>query len=558
MPLHNNEYLDDPMVFDRQRSCTKGMVSSIRAHLISEDAASQLWDVDSDDGVTTNTRRAWRKFGDLKTAIGSGGPQGVWWFDWKPYQFLLVCAGGNLYRGDSAGTWTLVASNVAADDAENVFGVQCGQRFYLSSGDGRAMFWLAADIAGSDPGQSVIDGPSKMSVMTAVRHQVFGLDADSNDSVHASTTLSDTTRIFSIGSSPILPFRIGDGGGDPILSMLPWRGLSAFVAIKAGSVWMIDTSTVASVPDAAIMTGAFGVQQVGWTGTSASRSCVVAGNDVLFLAEDGIRSLAKTIEDGEGEVSEPISTPIDDLVRRINPTYRPKACAAYHNGRAMFAVPLDNATTPNCVFVFNQKLGSWVVWSGIQPVGMVVGKFTGKPKQCFALDSRGHLLEWRDWVVDPVTTDYRDNVTGSDVRIPWRIRSRAMSFSDSFSPKAGDGVEFEWHKSEALVDIDVILDDDTSGRKLVEGFRTGYPGWILAPDGGTAGEYPSSTLDCRLAESKVLRESWSLTNYPNFREVSFEMREAATLSSSEESEAGAVRFRGIQATGFLETMEEQS
>ena len=133
-----------------------------------------------------------------------------------------------------------------------------------------------------------------------------------------------------------------------------------------------------------------------------------------------------------------------------------------------------------------------------------------------------------------------------------------MAFQDPIAPKSFDGVEFEWHRSEALVDIDVLLDDDTTGRRLVTGFRTGYPGWILAPDGGTAQAFPSSVLDCKLSELKVMRARWSMTSLETAREVSFEMREAATLSASEEAESGAVRFRSVQASGYLETMEGQA
>lgn len=557
MPVQNNELLDDPLTFDRQRSFTGGMVSSVRVNLLGEDQGSQLWDVDIDQNVTLDTRRGMHLFGDLNALVDGDTMQGMWWFDSGTYQFLLVLAGGALYRGDDEGTWTLVDATAAPSTSAQGHGCQVVDRFYLSTGDGKGKVWTAAQINAGTAGTAITDGPTTVDSLVSMRYRMFARNAGTTDEVYCSDYLPTGATPWTLGGQPILPFRVGDGGGDPIVSMLPWKGLFSLVVFKRGGIWLVDTSTTSSVAAAAEITAAFSIQQVGFVGTVANRGVVAASNDLLFLAEDGIRSLAKTIEDGNGRVSDPISQPIHDLILRVNPSARDKTCSAFHNGRAVFAVALDSATMPNTLLVLNAKLGAWVVWTGAQPVAMVVTQFAGEPRKLMILDARGHVLELRDHVTLPAASDFRDDITGADVRVPWRVRTRGMTFGDGFSPKAPDHVEFEFDRSEAIIDIDVILDNDTSGIRLASNVRTGFPGWILAPDDGLPADYPDSTLPCKLGELKVKRIRYSLTHYQPAREIMFELREAQELTAAEEDESGALRARSVQAAAFLETMEAE-
>lgn len=557
MPVFNNHLLDDEMQFDRQRSFVGGMVSAVRVNLLGEDNAAQAINVEVDDAVTANTRRGFRKFGDLNALVGADSPQGMWWFDSGTYQFLLALAGGKLYRGDFEGTWTLVDDVATPSTTEPGHAAQVVTRFYLGTGDARGKWWSDAGLDTGAPGSAVTDGPATVDSMTSMRYRMFARNAGTTDEVYCSTYLPTGSTPWTLGGVAIQPFRIGDGSGDPIVSMTPWKGLFSLVALKRGSVWMVDSSTVNSVQAATTLTAAFGVQQVGWVGTVAPRAVTVASNDILFLAEDGVRSLAKTMADGAGAISEALSQPINDWIDRINPAARHKSCAACHNGLAMFAVPIDNATDPDTILVLNIKLGAWVVWTGIQPRAMVVTQFENSPRQLMILDARGHVLEYRDYIPAPASTDFRDNVTGTDERIPWRIRTRGMAWSDSVSPKNLDHVELEFDRSEAIIDIDVILDNDVSGRALARGFRTGFPGWILAPDGGAPADYPGSVLPCLLGELKVKRQRYSLTHFPEAREVQFEMREAEELTAAEATESGTLRARSVAAGAFVNTLEAQ-
>lgn len=557
MPVHFNDLQDDPLGYDRQRSCVGGQVSWARVNMLTEDQCAELRDVDIDTDLAVENRRGFRKWGTLRDAIGSSTPQGLFWFDFGSTQYLLAVAAGWLYRCPSGGTWSIVTGSAVPSTTAQAFGAQIGDTFWLCDGTGRGRFWTGAQLTSGHAGTAITDGASTATLFAGLRYRLFSLNASTPDEIYCSQFLPTTGTPFTLSSS-ILPFRVGEGQGDPTVCLTPWKNLFSLVVLKRSSIWAVDTTPAASEVSAATTTSTFGIQQLGWIGAVASRSVVRASNDILFLSEDGVRSLARTVEDGEGKVSEPLSYPIDDIIQRINPAYASKSCAVFHAGRYVLGVPLDSSTVANTLLVWNARSGAWVIWSGVEPVAMVEAQWTGGPRRLMVFDSRGDVLEYRDSAANPIASDWRDNVTGTDVRPVWSVRTRGMTWGDAVCPKDVDFAEFEFDRSEALVDIDVRIDNDASGTRLASKVRTGYPGWILAPDGGLAANYPGSTLDCYLGESKVLRVRKSMTHFPDGREVMFEVRETQELTAAEAAESGVLRMRGILAGAYLETKEVET
>lgn len=557
MPVHHNDLADDPLAYDRQRSFVAGQVSYLRVNALSEDQGAVLSNVDIDTDAAVENRRGFRKWGNLSALVGSDTPQGLFWFDYGANQFLLAVAGGKLYRCPSGGTWTLVTASATPSTTSAAYGDQIADTFWLTDGTGRGRFWTGAQLAAGSAGTAITDGASTATLFTGLRYRLFALNAATPDEIYCSKFLPTDATPFTL-SSAILPFRVGEGTGEPTMAMAPWKNLFSLVVVKKGSIWVVDTSPAASEVSAATSTSTFGILQVGWVGAVAGRTVARASNDILFLSEDGVRSLARTMEDGEGKVSDPLSFPIHDFIRRINTAAVSKASAVCHAGRYLLSVPLDSSSVCNTLLVWNLRSGAWVVWDGVQPVAMIEAKYNSGPRRLMVLDARGHVLEYRGHVATPVPEDFRDNVTGSDVRPTWAVRTRGMTFGDPVAPKDLDAIELEFDRSEALVDVDVWLDSDASGIRLASKLRTGYPGWVLAPDGGLAADYPGSTLDCKLGEAKVLRVRKSATHFPDAREVMVEVREAADLSASELAESGALRLRGVLVSAYLETKEAET
>ena len=97
------------------------------------------------------------------------------------------------------------------------------------------------------------------------------------------------------------------------------------------------------------------------------------------------------------------------------------------------------------------------------------------------LDSRGPVGQYRDIASAILATpgDYQDNLLGTAERPPWKVRTRAFTWSEPLNPKALDHAELEFDRSHALVDIDVIQDGE-SARRLASKIRTGH-GALIVP-----------------------------------------------------------------------------
>jgi hypothetical protein len=559
--LHFNDGLDDPLAYDRQASCQAGMVSWARGNLLSPDQASLLVNVDAETDKVTMNRRGFHVLGEALAVATGTGQRGAWWFDSGNVQVVLVAAGSALYRMDANHTWELVDPNAVPGTSGPVWGAQVGDKFFLSGSTGNMKAWLAAGLAlGGTPGITILDGPaivagstgSALLHLAAQRFRLFGVNPLVPDEVYCSRFLPTPPDPFTLAGQPILPFRVGEGEGDPLVALIPWKGLFGLVAIKAGSVWIIDTTPAGNTLTAATITADFAAQQISArVGSLAPRSLARTGNDVLFLSGDGVRSLVRTISDADGEISEPISLPITDWVRRVNPAALDTITARFWNGRYLVSVPLDESPTPTHTFVFNIRTSGWAIWTEVRPMAWVTTAWRNQPARLCCLDGRGNLLEFRDWVQPSSVgaTDHLDRfepTAGTETRVPWKIRTRSLNWGDLQSPKDLDGVELEFTHSSARIDLDVIADN---GRAIsvLRNVTTGFGGLILP-----------FILPAILGERGVRRIPKSLSHVPDAREIVFEMTEAIGMTDIEAANSVLLRFRSIEAGAFYETIPSQA
>ena len=191
-------------------------------------------------------------------------------------------------------------------------------------------------------------------------------------------------------------------------------------------------------------------------GCVAHRSIQQVGNDVFFLSEDGVRTLGRTLSDQEIGVSSPISEPIDDIIKRINWAYIDTASSVYHANRYLLSVPVDSATTPNYVLVWNQLTKSWSgYWTGWNATAFAKTEFSGTSKVVFG-NATGGTHEWLGWQseVESAAADYND----SGAVYASSVTTRGFHFGDYLSPKVGYSYELEFYKSSSDVSAYFIAD----------------------------------------------------------------------------------------------------
>jgi hypothetical protein len=131
---------------------------------------------------------------------------------------------------------------------------------------------------------------------------------------------------------PLGSIRVG-GDGDPIRGLYSWFGYR-LVVFKERSIWAVDADPTQDPADWSISLIS------GNIGCSSHRSIAAVGPDVFFLARDGVRSLQQIQAGTQTSIGLALSSPINDLISRINKTKLDLCDGVFWNNRYMLAVPL--------------------------------------------------------------------------------------------------------------------------------------------------------------------------------------------------------------------------
>jgi len=158
--------------------------------------------------------------------------------------------------------------------------------------------------------------------------------------VSADTSIQPDTLYFSDlldGESwdPLGSIRVG-GDGDPIRGLYSWFGYKLLV-FKERSIWSVDADPTQDPADWVISIVS------GNIGCSSHRSITAVGADVFFLSRDGIRSMAQIQAGTQTSVGLALSSPINDLISRIDKTKLEYCDGVFWNNRYLLAVPFVTA-----------------------------------------------------------------------------------------------------------------------------------------------------------------------------------------------------------------------
>tara|TARA_X000001382_G_scaffold130658_2_gene126326 strand:+ start:957 stop:3167 length:2211 start_codon:yes stop_codon:yes gene_type:complete len=148
-------------------------------------------------------------------------------------------------------------------------------------------------------------------------------------------------------------FKINQGDSDNIQRLYPFNDQTV-VVFKDTSIYAVsgligDWSANATLD---LVTTEYGL--VG------PRSIANTGSDLWFLSARGVVSLRQTEQNKLQGVSEPVSTPMQPVIDRIDmPIANKTACAAYWQNRYYLSVPLDGSQKNNAVLVYDFVNKAW-------------------------------------------------------------------------------------------------------------------------------------------------------------------------------------------------------
>jgi len=151
--------------------------------------------------------------------------------------------------------------------------------------------------------------PSKPIYLTAHTNRLWCV---SNNTAVTPDTLYFSDLLDGESWDPLGSIRVG-GDGDPIKGLYSWFGYKLLV-FKERSIWTVDSDPT-------------------------HRSIAAVGADVFFLSRDGIRSMAQIQAGTQTSVGLALSSPINDLISRINKTKLDLCDGVFWNNRYLLAVP---------------------------------------------------------------------------------------------------------------------------------------------------------------------------------------------------------------------------
>ena len=522
-----NEALDDPIVDDGCVSFAGGMVSNMSARMLKDDQVALLQNFDLTRIGQVQIRRGSSRLGTDIVSDGTAGPwpatsliAGMRQFDTPTYSYLIAMNAGHPWRWSGAAWVRIIGYTSTAARVSMAQGVNV---MYFADGAQNIHSWDGA--AFTDLGSGGVNNPpaNPSSIVWHTSRLVAAGIPSEPDAIHFSQFLM-TVPAWDTANWVI---RVGAGDGDPIKGIVSWTGHNLLV-IKRHSLWMVDADPETPPAD-------FHIRKIhGQIGSLAPNTFVQVGSDIFGLTDSGVRSMKRTLaSETQAEFGESLSEPIENMIRRINPAAIHKCTATYWDNRYMLSVPLDAATEPDYVFVYNTLTDSWSgYWTGWNATCFSTFIDTNSSLRLVFGRSTGHVHKWLDKEIDNAflgNTYYTDEGVDYDTIMV----TRAMSFGQPRNDKTGFSLEIEYSSfiASGTIEIEAALDGEQA--QLYGPLENVEPGPV-----GTAVSTSSTVYQ---------REAFGLQQYGRFRDIQFRL--TSTLS--------APIIRRVHASAFVETAQLQ-
>jgi hypothetical protein len=570
---------DDVLSIAGSTSFEGGQASGISPSLIANNQASEISNMTISPSGILQTRQGIEQ---VSANVSSGsGIQGMHYFDTPNIEEIVVACNGAIFKSTSATSFATTSGTVTSGAVQVDFS-QFNNRLYYSDGasnlhftDGTTAFRQGTSVLsitvtndgtsyGSAPtvtigAPNLAYGTTASAVATVASNKVTAITVTNAGSGYTSaptvtitggggsgatatasvSALSPsglrlirqfTNRLFAVGTgdnrntlyaSDILDAEVwkatntivvGGNDGEDIIAIQPFFDFELLV-FKPNKIYLVTvdpTSTTAS----------------GWTvrlindkiGCQASRSAIFTNKDVLFLSNDGIRSVVRSAADDFYTVGPTLSEPVKNVIARINRSYIGSSNGAFHNNRYYLALPLDNSTTCNYVLVYNTLFGSFEgLWSiaanamtktnfsggySVNCVKLAVGSPTGQV---------GHLYDYLDPDLQgDGNTEYKDYGTS----YASYVVTKAYDFDDRISKKYGSHYEMEYYYSTATnCTIGMKRETDSQYVTIGTAVDTSTPGGLTLP----------FTLPATLSAQTYNFRADSLRSYQKWRNMKFKM-----------------------------------
>ena len=339
--------------------------------------------------------------------------------------------------------------------------------------------------------------PQNLRLLINTENRLFGVgDGDTRNTLYASDILDPA--VWDSANSIV----VNGDDGDQITAIVPYYK-NRIIVFKKRRVFQVD------IPNDATTAADWVVSIISNnTGCVASGTAVQVSSDILFLSDNGIRSLVRSVADDFSSVGVPISEIVKDVIQSINTDSIRISTAIYYDNRYFLAVPTGSSNVNDTLIVYNTVLGAFEgTWSP-RIMQFTLTNFNQAGTWAMFKKVNGIIEQYAGYKSPSgtVSSDYLDAGTSYDSY----IRTKDFNFGDTFAAKYGSHFEVIFDDSYSnSANIFIQRDSDTGDVSVQSGLNIASS--VLTLDFVLPAVLPTSVKK-RIASDLRKYEKWRLLN----------------------------------------------
>jgi len=314
---------------------------------------------------------------------------------------------------------------------------------------------IIGDGQGATATATVSPPPQGLKILINAENRLFGVGSGAyRNTLYASDILDE--NVWDSANSIV----VNGDDGDEITAVVP-HYKNRLIVFKKRRVFQVD------IPPDATSAADWVISIISNnTGCVAGATAVQVASDILFLSDNGIRSLVRSVADDFSSVGIPISEVVKDVIQSINTGAISVATAIYYDNRYFLAIPTGASDINNTILVYNTALNAFEgTWSP-QVLQFTLTNFNNAGSRAMFKKTNGVIEQYAGYKTPAAATlnDYKD--AGSTY--PSYVITKDFNFGDPFSLKYGSHFEVIFDNSFATdVTISMQRDVDVGYNSLV-------------------------------------------------------------------------------------------
>jgi len=313
--------------------------------------------------------------------------------------------------------------------------------------------------SGATATATVSPPPQNLRLLINTENRLFAVGAgDTRNTLYASDILDPS--IWDLTNSIV----VNGDDGDQITAIVPYYK-NRIIVFKKRRVFQVD------IPYDATTAADWVVSIISNnTGCVASGTAVQVSSDILFLSDNGIRSLVRSVSDDFSSVGVPISEIVKDVIQTINTDFVRISTAIYYDNRYFLSVPTGSNNFNDTLIVYNTVLGAFEgTWSP-QIMQFALTNFDQAGTRAMFKKLNGVIERYAGYKSPSgtVSADYQDAGTSYESY----VRTKDFNFGDAFALKYGSHFEVIFDDSfSSSANIFIQRDVDTGDISVQSGLN---------------------------------------------------------------------------------------